>query len=231
MNKFERKILFSRLSIILLVSFLMISEGIANLTADQEKINWDKLFMALKGIEEDASRKNIFSFLSLIPEQYTQNQVGDERKFLDAIDSSKIFEQLLVNGDPLIAESAFRLMAFILPGAYYEDFFIMLGKLATNYPKLFLEMLNKYKNNFEYEYPVTMTEILDIVPDVVTEEDSRRRYLEELRLYEKRLQALSSVTDEELTEVRDRCIKEIEKIIMDLKSRIKETLCSHFEKN
>lgn len=66
-----------------------------------------------------------------------------------------------------------------------------------------------------------MTEILDIVPDICSDEDWKRRDIEELKLYERRLRALKSVQDEDLLVVRDRCIKIIEEIIKEIKDRIK----------
>jgi len=212
--------------ILLALTFLFLAElsyaGQPNSVVQARSINWDELFQALKTVEKSPSDDSIKAFLDKIPEQFTEDQAGDEDKFLEAIDGSEVFEDLLVKGNPFMAEAAFRLMAFILPGAFYEDFFIRLGKLATGHPRLFLQMLKRYKSNFEYEYPVTMTEILDIVPDIVTEEDWVRRNREELRLYEERLKALKSVTDPELIGIRDECIKVIEEIIKEIKDRSKK---------
>lgn len=187
----------------------------------QDVIDWDKLLVAFKAIEENPSLNNRIKFLSLIPEKYTDNQIGNIEKFLMAINASEKHEKLLCEGDIYIVEATFRLMAYVEPGAYYEDLFISLGKLATDRPRLFLQMLNKYEENFKYEYPVTMTEILDIVPDIITKEDAERQRKEELKLYEKRIKALESVTDPGLLRVRDRCIKEIKEIIERLK-RLKQ---------
>lgn len=72
----------------------------------------------LKAVEKEPSGENVVRFLSLMPKKHTLDQLGDQKKFLDAIDCSEEYWQLLEKGNPLIAESAFRLMAFILPGAY-----------------------------------------------------------------------------------------------------------------
>lgn len=209
-----RKILFLCLGVILLISSIL--PAMAEGKSIQNRVDWDQLLVMLRAIEKEPSDKNAVRFLSLIPQKHTQDQFGDLEKFLDAIDSSKEYWQLLEKGNPLIAESAFRLMAFILPGAFYEDFFIELGKLATNHPRLFLQLLKKYEHNFPYEYPVTMTEILDIVPDVCSDEDWKRQGIERLKLYERRLRALKSVRDEDLLEVRDKCIKILEEIIKEI---------------
>lgn len=212
---------------LILISFVTILLTISGHTVPrfffmpQDRIDWDELLVAFKAVEKDPSQENIIKFLSLIPEKYTEDQKGDEEKFLMAINGREKYEELLLAGNLYVVEATFRLMAYVEPGAYYEDFFISLGQLATKHPRLFLQMLTKYKDNFRYEYPVTMTEILDIVPDIVTEEDARRRDEEELKLYEKRLKALKSVTDEELLEIRDKCIAEIEKNIKEIKERMK----------
>ena len=62
-----------------------------------------------------------------------------------------------------------------------------------------------------------MTEILDMVPDVTSEEDRLRSNALRKRLYTERLEALRKVDDPELNNLRDTCIRVIEAIINKLR--------------
>jgi len=94
----------------------------------------------------------------------------------------------------------------------------MLGRFLTKKPEIFLRLLKKYQSLFatERNYPIDMTEILDIVPDITSKEDSRLRKKEETRLFTERIKTLESVEDPELTVIRDACIRVIRTIINKL---------------
>ncbi len=184
-------------------------------------INWDKLKELLKVYESCPNEENAQRLLDMIPENLASRQLGNISYFVLAFFESLNFEKAVIAGDDRLAEVAFRLLGYFGGGAVDEELRIMLGRFLTKKPAQFLRLLKKYEHMFssESEYPVNMTEILDIVPDITSEEDLIHMKKEEMRLYMERIKALESVTDPELIEMRDACIRVIKGILIGLEKR------------
>ena len=182
---------------------------------EDEYINWDEIKNSLAVYNACPSDENARRLLSTIPEKPAAKVRGNQKSVNFAIIESVPFAQAIIAGDEVLAEAAFRLFGYIGGGVVDEELRIMLGRFLTRKPGIFLRLLQKYIHLFpsKSDYPVDMTEILEIVPDITSVEDSNRRKKEEIRLYTKRIEALEKVEDPELTELRDACIRVIKKII------------------
>jgi hypothetical protein len=185
-------------------------------------INWDEVKKALETYESHPDKESAGQLLAAIPDKPAVCQLGNREAAAFAILNSVPFEKAVVAGDKLIAESAFRLLEYMKGGAVNAELRIMLGRFLTREPATFLELLNKYSYQFSTsrDYPVDMTEILDIVPEVTSKEDWRRYKRENMRLYTERLKALESVKNPELIELRDACIQVIQAVMAGLEQRI-----------
>jgi hypothetical protein len=183
-----------------------------------EYINWDEVKKAFDVYESCPSEENARRLLATIPEKPAARELGTRETAIISILESVPFAKAIIAGDELLAEAAFRLFGYVSGGAVDEELRIMLGRFLTRKPAIFLKLLKKYLHLFasERDYPVTMTEILEIVPDITSKEDSRRRKTEEMRLYTERIKALERVEDPEFMELRDACIRVIKAIINKL---------------
>jgi len=141
--------------------------------------------------------------------------MGDRKTASLALLESAVFTDTIIAGDETLAETAFRLLGYLRGGAIDEEITIALSRFLIKKPWAFLRLLKKYEFLFssEEEYPITMTEILDIVPDISSEEDRLRSNTVRRRLYSERLEALRKVDDPELNNLRDACIRVLEAII------------------
>lgn len=194
---------------------------------EQQKVvlDWDRLKAAVMKFDSHPNEINAKKILNLIPEKIPAEEMGDsERALTYIIDESPKFLKGVKTGYDYLAEAAFRLYFIVLPGDALEELHISLSCMLVKKPRLYLQLLKNYAPQFPsyLEYPLDMTEILEIVPDIITEEDWKKRNIEELKLYEARLKALQSVTDKELLEIRDKCINRIKKNIEEIKERMKE---------
>jgi hypothetical protein len=191
---------------------------------DQEKqnehecVNWDVVKQALDVYESCPSEENAKLLLATVPEKLAARQLGRREAVGFVLIESGPFKKALITGDALLAETAFRMFGYMRGGVVEEELRIMLGRFLTKNPVIFLKLLKKYLHLFasERDYPVTMTEILDIVPDITSKEDSRRMKTEGIRLYTERIKALERVEDPGLMELRDACIRVIKAIINEL---------------
>jgi hypothetical protein len=181
-------------------------------------VNWDLVKEALVAYEVRPSEETARCLLAAIPEKRAVSQIGDRKAVAIALIESISFEKAIISGDALLAETAFRLLGYMQGGLVDEELRKMLGRFLTKKPEDFLRLLKEYQSLFvmERNYPIDMTEILDIVPDITSKEDSRIRKKEETRLFMERIKALESVEDPELTGLRDACIRVIRAIINKL---------------
>lgn len=186
-----------------------------------ECVNWDEVKRALVAYESCPSEDSARCLLATIPEKPAVYQLGNCEATAMAFLNSVLFEKAVISGDKLLAEIAFKLLGYIGGGAIDEELRIMLGRFLTREPATFLELLKKYIHLFpsERDYPINMTEILEIVPDITSEDDGRRQKKESVRLYTERIKALESVRESGLIELRDACIRMIKKIIARIEGR------------
>lgn len=178
-------------------------------------VNWETVKQALAVYGSRPTKENGWNLLGVIPKPPVACQYGNREAAGLAILESSALNKEVVAGDPVLAEAAFRLLGYMGGGAVDEELRIMLGRFLVTDPDEFLRLLKRYEYLFasEREYPVNMTEIQEIVPDVSTEDDLRRLNGEEVRLYMKRIRALETVKDSELMQVRDACLRVIKGLI------------------
>ena len=213
----------------LFILFVLVTQ-FAFLAGSQEKqqepgeevyINWDEVKKAFDAYRSCSSDENARRLLETIPEKPATRELGNSEAAVMAILDCIPFYSMICAGDEVLAEAAFRLFKYVSGGAIEEELTIELGRFLTKNPEAFLKLLKKYRHLFpaERNYPVTMTEILEIVPDITSDEDWHRRKIEEARLYTERLKALERVEDPELIELRDACIRVIRTIIARIERR------------
>lgn len=181
-------------------------------------VNWDLVKQAMDAYESSPSKETARCLLAVIPEERAVSQIGNRKAVVIALINSIPIEKAIISGDALLAETAFRLLGYMQGGVVDEELRIMLGRFLTKRPEAFLRLLKNYHDLFatERDYPIDMTEILEIVPDITSKEESRLRKREETRLFTERIKALESVEDPELTDLRDACIRVIRAIINKL---------------
>lgn len=189
--------------------------------AEDVCINWDEVKEAFEAYESCPKEENARRLLETIPEKPATAQMGTRKTAVMAILDCIPFYSGIVAGDELLAEAAFRLFNYVSGGALSEELEIELGRFLTRKPETFLKLLKKYKHLFptDRDYPVTMTEILEIVPDITSDEDELLMIKESVRLYTERINALERVEDPELVELRDACIRVIRTIIAEIERR------------
>jgi hypothetical protein len=182
---------------------------------ESEVINWNEVKKALDIYKSCPSKDSAMRLLAVIPEVHASQERGEKLKVTYALLEGVPFEKEVVAGDEILAETTFRLLGYFMGGAISEELTIMLGRFLIRKPTAFLQLLKKYLQLFpsERDYPVDMTEIQEIVPDITSEKDLIRKKQELLRIYNERIKALEGVEDPELTKLRDVCIRVIKKII------------------
>ncbi len=205
--------------LIMLVQCSLLAGGRAERLMGQTEvtINWDEVTLALKAYESRPSEENVKRLLATVPEQPASVQLGNKNAAAKTILENIRLHDAISAGDEGLAEFAIRMLDYnyMRGGAVDEELCIALGIFLTKKPEAFLRLLKKHLHLFpsERDYPVTMTEILDIVPDVTSDEDLQKMNAESRRLYMRRIRALKTVEVPELRELRDACIRVIEDII------------------
>lgn len=200
---------------VFLGALLTANRSLSQLQTEKGPIDWDNVKKALKAYESCPCEENARRLLATVPELPGAVQMGDRKAASLALLQSVLFTDTIVAGDETLAETAFRLLGYLRGGAIDEEITISLSRFLIKKPLTFLRLLKKYEFLFssEEEYPITMTEILDMVPDVSSEEDRLRSNAVRKRLFTERLEALRKVDDPELNNLRDTCIRVIEAII------------------
>lgn len=205
-------------SFVALCPLLVFGDQVPAKRTERELINWTNVKQALAIYDSCPNRENAQKLLGAIPKPPAAYQYGNREVAGLAILENSAFDKAVVAGDAVLAEAAFRLIGYMGGGAVDEELRIALGRFLVRNPGEFLRLLKRYEYLFasERDYPVNMTEIQEIVPDVITEGDLRRLTEEGVRLYEKRIRALETVDDPELMQVRDACIKVIRDLIQNI---------------
>lgn len=199
------------LSRLLLVSFflllicdLMIAQAVGWGPPDEIILDWDKLRAAVKRYDLKPNEDNARAILDLIPEKMPDKQVGDDERALEyMLDNSPMFTKQVRSGNEYLAEAAFRLYFIVLPGGALSDLELMLCKMLEKKPELYLRLLKKYKPQFpsDLEYPLFI-----FGPELVDAPDEQYR-----QVYRNRIKALETVTNTELEELKEECIKLLNK--------------------
>ncbi|MGC2422957.1 MAG: hypothetical protein WA666_01225 [Nitrospirota bacterium] len=149
--------------------------------------------------------KNVSRLLPAKPHSRVDKETLDY--IYDRDGNYRILERQIISSDPAAVELAFRLYT-IADGAFAEELDIFLGELVRINPKLFLKKLKEHRNivgggfdgllgNFGYVYV-----------------DKLKAHALETSL---RIEALRSVNDKSLLSVRDECIQELNRQLIEQK--------------
>lgn len=192
-------------------------------------VNWDKVKEAAKRYETHPTPENALLILRLIPEERPTLEIGSDKGLQYLVDNP-VFVEHVLGGEEYIAEVAFRLYTFVLPGDTLEILDISLSGMLVKKPELYLKLLKKYKPQFPSykDYPLIMMEISE--EDINSDEDMIRELLRRIKVYQERIKALETVQDPEYLELRDECIKILENQIRELQEQIKK-LDKSFKRN
>jgi len=167
-----------------------------------ELIDWDKVRSTYMEYLKNPTLENGERLLEALPQEKTENQMGDVSGAMYSIyDSYPVLKPKVLGGDRCLTEAAFRLLNFS-DGDFAETLNEILGNLATKNPKLFLEFLNKYKSS---SYVIIVG-----YPVYGTGADGRERILSE---WAKRVRALKTVKEAKYRQIRDECICLLEEAI------------------
>jgi hypothetical protein len=114
---------------------------------------------------------------------------------IDPVDNS-VFGRMVQDGNEYAVEAAFRLINISTGGAGAEMLFILLGDVMRVHPRLYLEILDKYKDMEFFKLvrnPVGQTAL-----PLGSEGDKAE--------LQARINALETVNDEQFRTLRDDCI-------------------------
>jgi len=166
-------------------------------------LDWDKVIAANDAYVNDPSPENARVFLASLPRDRPDKTVGNERRALETVfsgDTFWIIQNEAVAGERGAVEILFRLLN-IADGHDAEVVESALGILVRNRPALFLDVLSSYRETYYIRtegYPVYY------VGFGYNDRPGPQRH--EL---EKRIEALSSLKEPKLVEIRDGCIRRL----------------------
>ena len=163
------------------------------------EINWQKLYVAWQGYINYPSADNAKRVYQLLPnEKYTNRTNTNEtrRKCIDNIyENINMLETQVISNDRAAVRLAFKLLT-ISDAAFTESLTSMLGEVISINPKMFLEELKKHNHLIN-----RLSSVLGNTSDVYV--DRLEAYLYEIQ---ERIRAFDTVTDSELSDIRDQCI-------------------------
>jgi hypothetical protein len=167
--------------------------------SQQELIDWDNVKSTYMEYLKNQIPENGERLLAALPQDKTRNQKGDVSGAMYSIyDSYPVLKLKVLGGDRYLTRAAFRLLNFS-DAAFSEALDEILGNLATENPKLFLEVLYEHKEGWFIKH---------VRPPVLgtSSEDLRADILE----WKKRIKALKTVRETRYRQIRDQCIRLLE---------------------
>ena len=171
-------------------------------SSQEELIDWDKVKSAFRDYLTEPVPEKAKAFLDILPFEGTKNQTGDRSTaVLYIYDNYLTFEAGVLAGDKYLTEAAFRLLNFS-DAAFSEVLDEILGNLATENPRLFLEVLYEYKESWfvkQVRPPVLGTSFEDLCGDILQ--------------WKRRIKALKTVKETKYRQIRDECIRILEETI------------------
>jgi hypothetical protein len=179
------------------------AKGVSGSGSADQAIDWDKVIIAHDAYIDDPSPENARVFLASLPRDRPDKTVGNERRALETVfsgDTFWIIQNEAVAGERGSVEILFRLLN-IADGHDSEVVESALGILVRNRPALFLNVLSSYRETYYIRtdgYPVYY------VGFGYNDRPGPQRH--EL---EKRIEALRSVKEPRLAEIRDGCIQRL----------------------
>lgn len=168
-----------------------------------QALDWDKIIAADEAYVNNPSPENARVFLASLPADRPDKTVGNRRRALETVfsgDTYWIIDNEALAGDRSAVEILFRLLN-IADGHDSELVESTLGMLVRNRPALFLDVLLSYKDTYHirtFGYPV-----YNVGGGYNDRPGPKRHELE------KRIEALSSVKEPKLVEIRDGCIQRL----------------------
>ena len=165
----------------------------------QELIDWDKVKSTYTEYLKNPTPDNGKRLLEALPQEKTEDEQGDISRAVAYIDNDYIaFEGRILAGDRFLIEAAFRLLNFSDAG-FSESLDQMLGNLARERPKLYLEFLLKYRNgSFIRNVGLPILETNSWEPEDMIAE------------WTKRVNALKTVKETKYRQIRDECIRQLD---------------------
>jgi|WetSurMetagenome_2_1015567.scaffolds.fasta_scaffold81324_2 hypothetical protein len=196
------------ISICILIIMCSIVDLAQPTLAHQESpsIDWNGIREAYENFIKNPSSCTGAKFLAKLPETpiLRVKEVDEKLRTYDLIISPinhSLFRRIVLNGNAYAVEAVFRLLN-ISDGAGTEELLLLLGRVMKEHPRLYLEILDKYKDMEFFRlvggYGVEMnTEPLG----------SKERMVE----LQNRINSLETVQDVRYRVLRDRCILELRK--------------------
>lgn len=175
-------------------------------TVDQ-LFHWEKLLSVYDAYIECPSQERARSLIKALPHDAPAEESGDAEAALFhifSIDYHPVLREEAESGVEEAAEIYFRLLN-ITDGLYTVNVGSMLGFILRNHPQMFLNLLNKYKSIKRirmWGYPIEFIGAGHNMHLKAT-----------LHILKKRIEALETVQDGDLTDLRDACIGQLRRTI------------------
>ena len=166
-------------------------------------LHWDKILISYNKYIDFPSQENAEELLASLPIDAPDKRIGDAEVVLKEIFSAEsyvILAQEAHSGDRIAVEIYFRMLN-ITDGLYAENIESGLGFIVRNHPRLFLEMLMKYKHNRRLRsggYPVSFIGI-----------GHNMHARAAIHILQKRIDAIRSVKDLKYTDLKIDCIQQL----------------------
>lgn len=204
-------------TVLLVVLIILGAVSVARYAAGSSRmgqmLDWKKVLIVYDAYVDDPIKKNAVNLLNALPKDRINEAIGDTEaamRYIFSPDNYPVLYEEAISGDKIAIEILFRLLN-IADGGYLELLENNLGWIARDKPRLFLETAKLYENTVHakrFGCPASFVggEIMHL--GAVT------------HILKKRLEALQSIRDPELAEIRDACIMKIKKA---LEKRTKKT--------
>ena len=197
------KAIYFRILIILCCYLSLEPSAIAH--QEGQPIDWNGIRKAYVSFSKNPSSCNGEVFVKELPKTPILDVRESEEKLntyyliISPIDHSP-FRSIVLDGNRYAVEAVFRLLN-ISDGAGTEMLFSLLGDVMKLHPRLYLEILDKYKD----------MEFFKLVGNAVEWNTEPLGSKEEKVELQTRIDALETVKDKEYRALRDACILELQK--------------------
>ena len=193
----------------------------APMQIEEQKAFWNNTYKAAEAYFLHPSPENAEKLYRDLPDKRLPylDPAGERRLIYLVFDleygkNSYILEKRMAEGEPHAADVGFRLIN-ISDGAAGEWLVHALGEILIEHPRLFLQKLLAHQGKTEPAVFELLDKILNPVAwwEMPEDDKNEEKYLALFnKNRERRMRALESVEDEDLREIRDRCLWILEKM-------------------
>jgi hypothetical protein len=186
---------------------------------EKQKAFWANAYKAAEAYFAKPSPENAEKFFMALPDRPLPHMDSDgELRLINLVfdfvgsgmrKNFSILENKIKEGEPQAVDVGFRLIN-ISDGLAGEEILFALGRIADKHPRLFLQKLRAHQGK-------TQPDVLELLSDILhpvawwEQQQDEAGYPELLKKRLKtRINALKSVEDSDLRELRDRCLKLLE---------------------